>query len=49
MDKIKLVIFDYDGVLIDSERIANIILLKMLNETGIFLILEDVIDIFVLK
>jgi beta-phosphoglucomutase-like phosphatase (HAD superfamily) len=47
MDKIKLVIFDCDGVLIDSERIANIILLEMLNEIGLLLTLEDVIDIFV--
>jgi HAD superfamily hydrolase (TIGR01509 family) len=47
MDKIKLVIFDCDGVLIDSERIANIILLEILNEIGIFLTLEEVIDTFI--
>lgn len=47
MDKVKLVIFDCDGVLIDSERIANTILLEMLNELGLFLTLEEVFDIFV--
>ncbi|MCF4967385.1 HAD family hydrolase [Nostoc sp. CMAA1605] len=46
MDKIKLVIFDCDGVLIDSERIANTILLEMLNELGLFLTWEEVFDIF---
>jgi HAD superfamily hydrolase (TIGR01509 family) len=47
MNKFNLVIFDCDGVLIDSERIANTILLKMLKEIGLFLTLEDVFDIFV--
>ncbi|MFS0518729.1 HAD family hydrolase [Nostoc sp. UIC 10607] len=47
MNKFNLVIFDCDGVLIDSERIANTILLEMLKEIGLFLTLEDVFDIFV--
>ncbi|MEH1864879.1 MAG: hypothetical protein V7K69_07690 [Nostoc sp.] len=47
MNQFNLVIFDCDGVLIDSERIANTILLEMLKEIGLFLTLEDVFDIFV--
>ncbi|MCC5636970.1 HAD family phosphatase [Nostoc sp. CHAB 5844] len=49
MDKLNLVIFDCDGVLIDSEPLANNILLEMLIEIGIVLTLDDVFDIFVGK
>lgn len=45
MDKFKLVIFDCDGVLVDSEIIANVILLDMLNQIGLYLTLEDVFNI----
>ncbi|MBD2207180.1 HAD family hydrolase [Calothrix sp. FACHB-1219] len=45
MNKFNLVIFDGDGVLVDSEIIANVILLDMLNEIGLYLTLEDVFDI----
>ncbi|MBD2449957.1 HAD family hydrolase [Nostoc sp. FACHB-152] len=49
MDKLNLVIFDCDGVLIDSETIANNILLEMLTELEIVLTIDDVFDIFVGK
>ncbi|MBD2435528.1 HAD family phosphatase [Nostoc sp. FACHB-110] len=49
MDKFNLVIFDCDGVLIDSEPIANNILLEMLTELGIVLTLDDVFNVFVGK
>ncbi|BAY10134.1 HAD family hydrolase [Calothrix sp. NIES-2098] len=45
MDEFKLVIFDCDGVLVDSELIANVILLEMVNEIGLFLTLEEVFNI----
>jgi HAD superfamily hydrolase (TIGR01509 family) len=45
MDKFNLVIFDCDGVLVDSEIIANVILLEMLNEIGLYLTLEEVFNI----
>ena len=45
MDKFNLVIFDCDGVLVDSEIITNVILLDMLNELGIYLTLEEVFNI----
>lgn len=46
MDKFDLVIFDCDGVLVDSEQIANTVFLEMLNEIGLSLTLEDMFDIF---
>ncbi|MBD2433986.1 MULTISPECIES: HAD family hydrolase [Fischerella] len=49
MNKFNLVIFDCDGVLVDSERIANAIFLEMLKEIGLFLTLEDMFNIFVGK
>jgi HAD superfamily hydrolase (TIGR01509 family) len=49
MNKFNLVIFDCDGVLVDSERIANTIFLEMLKEIGLFLTLEDMFNIFVGK
>jgi beta-phosphoglucomutase-like phosphatase (HAD superfamily) len=38
---LELVIFDCDGVLVDSERISNQILLEMLDELGLRLSLAD--------
>jgi HAD superfamily hydrolase (TIGR01509 family) len=42
-----LVIFDCDGVLVDSELITNRIFAQMLNELGIPLALEDMFERFV--
>lgn len=48
MNKFELVIFDCDGVLVDSERIANEIFADILNrECGLSLTLADMFDIFV--
>ncbi|HEY3700098.1 MAG TPA: HAD family hydrolase [Spongiibacteraceae bacterium] len=47
MDKFELVIFDCDGVLVDSERITNQIFAEMLNELGIHVTLEDMFEEFV--
>lgn len=44
---IGLVIFDCDGVLVDSERIANRVFAEVLNELGLSLTLEDMFDTFV--
>jgi HAD superfamily hydrolase (TIGR01509 family) len=46
MYKFDLVIFDCDGVLVDSERIANTVLAEMLNELGLSLTLEDMFNTF---
>ena len=44
----KLIIFDCDGVLVDSERIANTIFAKVLNqECGLNLSLDDMFRTFV--
>jgi len=43
----QLVIFDCDGVLVDSERITNEVFVKMLNELGLPLQLEDMFEQFV--
>lgn len=45
--KFGLVIFDCDGVLVDSELITNRVFAQMLNEVGITLSLEDMFDRFV--
>jgi HAD superfamily hydrolase (TIGR01509 family) len=46
--KFDLVIFDCDGVLVDSERIANAVFAKVLNEEcGFSLTLEDMFETFV--
>ena len=45
--KFKLVIFDCDGVLVDSESITNQIFSGMLNELGIFVSAEDMFERFV--
>ena len=48
MSKIELVIFDCDGVLVDSERIANQVFAKILNEEcGFSLSLDDMFETFV--
>ncbi len=48
MHRFELVIFDCDGVLVDSERIANEIFAALLNEVcGFALTLDDMFRIFV--
>lgn len=47
MNPFELVIFDCDGVLVDSERITNTVFCTMLNELGLPLTLEDMFDQFV--
>ena len=48
MARFDLVIFDCDGVLVDSERIANEVFAKVLNEEcGFALQLDDMFEIFV--
>ena len=42
-----LVIFDCDGVLVDSERITNQVFADMLNEIGLPVTLEDMFEKFV--
>jgi HAD superfamily hydrolase (TIGR01509 family) len=42
-----LVIFDCDGVLVDSEPITNRVFAQMLNELGIAISLEDMFERFV--
>ena len=41
-----LVIFDCDGVLVDSERISHTVLQAMLSEMGVALTLEATLDHF---
>jgi HAD superfamily hydrolase (TIGR01509 family) len=43
----ELVIFDCDGVLVDSERITNRVFAAMLNEIGLGVTLDDMFDRFV--
>ncbi|MBI3896916.1 MAG: HAD family phosphatase [Gammaproteobacteria bacterium] len=45
--KFALVIFDCDGVLVDSERITNQVFAHMLNELGIPVTLDDMFERFV--
>ena len=48
MSKFELVIFDCDGVLVDSERLANEVFSKILNEEcGFSLTLDDMFKTFV--
>jgi HAD superfamily hydrolase (TIGR01509 family) len=49
MKRFALVIFDCDGVLVDSEPITNRIFTGMLNELGIPVTLEEVFEKFVGK
>ena len=46
-ERFGLVIFDCDGVLVDSEPITNRVFAKMLNELGIAISLEDIFERFV--
>jgi HAD superfamily hydrolase (TIGR01509 family) len=43
----RLVIFDCDGVLVDSEIITNQVYVKMLNELGVPVTLDDMFEQFV--
>jgi HAD superfamily hydrolase (TIGR01509 family) len=45
--KFGLVIFDCDGVLVDSELITNRVFAQMLNELGLAITLEDMFERFV--
>lgn len=47
MNTFELVIFDCDGVLVDSERITITVLRTMLDELGLPLSLHDMFDLFV--
>lgn len=47
MRELGLVIFDCDGVLVDSERISNRVFCSMLNELGLSVTLEDMFEHFV--
>ena len=48
MSKFQLIIFDCDGVLVDSERISNEVFARVLNEEcGFSLSLDDMFQIFV--
>lgn len=47
MEKFELIIFDCDGVLVDSERITTVTFSKVLEEEcGLFLELDVLVDIF---
>jgi len=46
-DRFALVIFDCDGVLVDSELITNRIFAQMLNELGIPVTLADMLETYV--
>ena len=47
MRDLRLVIFDCDGVLVDSERISNGVFCSMLNDLGLSLTVEDMFRHFV--
>jgi HAD superfamily hydrolase (TIGR01509 family) len=47
MRRFDLIIFDCDGVLVDSERITNQVFCTMLNELGLPLTLDDMFEHFV--
>jgi HAD superfamily hydrolase (TIGR01509 family) len=47
MQRLKLVIFDCDGVLVDSERVTNRVFAEMLNELGLPVTLDDLFERFV--
>lgn len=44
--RFEVVIFDCDGVLVDSERITNRVFAGMLNELGVVVTLEDMFETF---
>jgi beta-phosphoglucomutase-like phosphatase (HAD superfamily) len=47
LQTLELVIFDCDGVLVDSELIANRVFASMINELGVQVTLEDMFEQFV--
>ena len=47
VNELKLVIFDCDGVLVDSEQITNRVFSEMLNELGLSVTLDDMFEKFV--
>ncbi len=47
MKNVDLIIFDCDGVLVDSERLTNTVFAEMLNELGLAVTLEDMFERFV--
>jgi HAD superfamily hydrolase (TIGR01509 family) len=47
MSAFELIIFDCDGVLVDSERITNQVFCTMLNELGLPVSLQDMFERFV--
>lgn len=47
MKPFELIIFDCDGVLVDSERITNTVFCSMLNDLGLALSLADMFEHFV--
>ncbi|OHX15608.1 HAD family hydrolase [Chromobacterium amazonense] len=47
MSRFDLIIFDCDGVLVDSERITNAVFAGMLNELGLPVTLDDMFSHFV--
>ena len=47
MNRFELVIFDCDGVLVDSEMITNRVFCEMLNDLGVEVTLEDMFERFV--
>lgn len=47
MKSFQLVIFDCDGVLVDSERITNTVFCSMLNDLGVSISLPDMFEKFV--
>jgi HAD superfamily hydrolase (TIGR01509 family) len=47
MNNVELIIFDCDGVLVDSERLTNAVFAEMLVEMGLSITLSDMFDKFV--
>lgn len=47
MPPFKLVIFDCDGVLVDSERLSNQIFIDMLSDMGVNITLQEVMENYV--
>lgn len=46
MQTIKLIIFDCDGVLVDSERIVNLVFADLLNKAGVPITLSHLFETF---
>jgi HAD superfamily hydrolase (TIGR01509 family) len=47
MKKVELVIFDCDGVLVDSETITNVLMIEMLEPHGVFFTREEYVQRYV--